>query len=440
MNTTKAGKAITSIIALVTINFAYFLCMPYPKKLIATSFNNLVANLITDVIYSIIFCFLLTFLVSSISSKKLTKKRFLFEVLFYVFVRCIFDFIYIGTAAYISDKLFVVGNVLTVLLWVLLDLFNIKLFGIKTANPKKHFGIVLISSVILVVASVVLGFRLEAILNDAEEKYVLFSGSLDSVERSVDFVYQLVNMCIDCVASAVLIIAFSVSVEKTKDERSIEKNKNERRFSALAVISVFLTGAILLTGAKYVIAPNMTLRSHNVYSSECKNYPERIIGETKSIIEIRLFEGEEKTVFSIKSISVSFDDKTVLKKTCGFENEKNHYYISSDDNITVNLLNGGDILFYSEGDKYVALSADDLHLADEDDLILASCEYLLNNNVWFRFGEIAGYVLKYDKDFAIPLLERYSTGDFTDEETANECGVRTEYVRAISAALLLSQE
>ena len=436
MNTTKVRKIIIAIFTIIAINLAYFLCMIYPKKMIATSMNNLVGNLITDVIYSLVLCFLITFLFSSITNTKLAKKKFIFEFLFYVLVRCIFDLIYIGAASYMPDKLLIVGNVLTVFLYVILDLFNIKLFNIKLSSPRKHFSIVLISTVILIVFSVASGLKLEAILNEAKDKYILFSRNIASVERSVDFIYQLVNMCIDCFAFATVIIACSVSVKETNEE-VIEKSKKGGRILVLDIVAIILIGAIFLTGAKYVIAPDMTLRNHDVYSRECKNYPERIIGITKQVVERRQSEGEEKTVFSIKFIEVFFDDDTVLKKTCGFEDEKDRFYVSPNGNTTVNLLNGGDVLFYSNGDIYIALSSDELPFAEYDELILNSCEFLLNNNIWFRFTEVIEYVMKYDEEFALTLLERYSKGDFTNEEISNECGIRTEYIQAISSFFLV---
>ena len=65
---------------------------------------------------------------------------------------------------------------------------------------------------------------------------------------------------------------------------------------------------------------------------------------------------------------------------------------------------------------------------DYDEILLGTCEKLLEEGRLECFEYISKYIMKYDPEFAKPYIERYCAGEFTNSELQQIGSIRPEYI------------
>lgn len=99
------------------------------------------------------------------------------------------------------------------------------------------------------------------------------------------------------------------------------------------------------------------------------------------------------------------------------------------------MISGTEVIFYSN--QYIVfvedtipqvIPFDEICSTNENDILTAFLEKMIDYGYWDFFEYGCDYLLKYDPNFITPYINRYATGEFTENEKNTNADIRAEYM------------
>ena len=429
--TARKKNLILSILTVFFADVIYFIWMPYPKSILRTNNNMFVYDIITGCIFFAAFAVILLFSVKSIAKpgKILIKKQLVASMVLCIGMQIVFDIL----RCFLS-KLFskwygepIVSDLFTVFGTFILVLTLLKVSGEKINCRKKFFTISILTLLIALVVAVILDVREIQKLFYVSEKYLLFSPEFNVIVENEEFLYGIRNFILDLVSGIIVLVVlyFSTPMVKVENEKDIYTRKEHFFARILAIILL----SFVVCGAKVLILPQNSLQNTNISHSKSKttipdfDYNRRLTRHSRSVSR-----SEGKEVYCMTRGEIFYGTKQILGFYMDGDFQKNPLErIDIHGTEVVIVCDDEAIAYLREGEPY-AVTFEEIEKEDYDEILLGTCEKLLEEGRLECFEYISKYIMKYDPEFAKPYIERYCTGEFTDSELQQIGSIRPEYI------------
>ena len=321
----------------------------------------------------------------------------------------------------LSDNLFSVLGIFTLML------LTIKFIGVKNINRRIFFTISV--PVLLVTLIIFFTIDIQTIVNsvDSVNKYIPFAMEAFLLAENANYLFGIRNFVLDLISSVAIIVALYFSTTMVKVEDKEEFHTKEAHF--VTRIASILLLSFVICGAKVLILPQNSLRVIHINRFQIDTMREAFTCDCTLIqLSRSISYGEEKIVYNKEKRELCYRGERVL--TFWMDGEHSGQGI---DEIKIHgtevviVCDDEAIAYLREGEPY-AVTFEEIEKEDYDEILLGTCEKLLEEGRLECFEYISKYIMKYDPEFAKPYIERYCTGEFTDSELQQIGSIRPEYI------------
>ena len=439
-------------ITLLLFNIVYFLCNTYPKHIVEISGSLSVVAIIFNFIYYILFALFIfvafnknhkSFFTDFFSRVNKTVRRIvLSRVLLICALQVTFDILTIFAFPLLNDKILYVNDLLTVLGWIG--------FYIICADKDENIFLQksgLIVGIILAVMLFVTGYGSYEIIKTgalAMQKHTLNATTMVNTIKNLDFLFEAKNFFLDTMGGVVLFTAHALC-----SRVKVVKKKNNKTKQVIRFILVLICSFILV-GIKSAFLPAHCISGIDQRSSETQNNTSSnsFYANTKTTVITRIDSNlSKKAVFQNTKNQLFYGETLILEYYSNDTINANTYekignqitvkdcFEKVEGEVTYYLYKNEVICFLHNGIP-VAIHFEDLQ-EKHNEYVTAIYKSLIKNNNWNFFEQGAKYLLKHDNDFIKPYLQRFSVGDFKQEEleTLNEMSFSKQYIQSLSQNL-----
>lgn len=441
-------------LTLILLNFAYFSCNFYPKHLL--EFNNSLSILaiLLNVIFYLIFAFFLILVFNKnknpFSDNIFTPIQTIWQniqikkiVLIFV-SKIFFDLLKYLASGVLDKNILYFIDFSTIALWIIF--YNVCV----TKNCNIFLKKPLVTLIVILLTFSITMFCNSTIIreyNFLSEKYSALSEYLVINTKNLDFIFQLKNFALDTLLGLILITIHSL-LNKT----IIVK---DRLSSVKQIIRIFILIACfcVMVSIKTLIFPYACIYGFRTLTTE--NSPKVETNSFYVDTKIRLISRigtsrSEEIVFSKTQDEIFYNGNLILTYTSN-DNKKSDSYIINGNQMTIEdqfeKINYSNIAFYVYKNQVICFLDDNKPTAipfnytekfSYNENLLLIYKALFENCNWNFFEQGTEYLLKYDKAFIAPYLERFSLGEFSERELEmlNKLFVNKYYIQRVSKDLI----
>ena len=459
----KSSRMILNAVTVVVLNFVFWLSNYYPRHLI----ERLPVLGIMNFLYFIIYFSVLIVIFGkeqSIFDKNIFNKALPWHKRFpvaklMILMLCQLTFDVIG---YMSERVFD-GRVHAIIQVILVAAWWIAVYMIitwKKKQGKKGFAVVCSAVVLLAIIGAVMTCVVSNNSLYMHSKFEADSEYLLQYVRNTDWINGIILFALDCIIGGVLV--GYCTYNKAEDD----KEEKWGQISLILIrIAIIVVVGWLLVALKIWIYPVGNISNTHVSSrdTEAKYNVDEFFERYKLKDVCRVDEhGAPIIVYSKHTRYIDYYTTRMLtihttegdpaysydmSKKREENNAPNVIYIPyrfSDYNIsgeTVELYANSVICYIENGVPYTVMLSE-LDEFGEHDLVVKACkEFLAEGNIAL-FEYCCDYLLKYDKRFIEPYIERIAAGDFTEAELGvlETTKIRRDFVIDIANKHLYSSE
>ncbi len=440
---TKKKSIAYNCISLLLISIAYWLCNYYPKHIVEFgAYGFSVIGTFFNAIVILLYCFLLT--IFFCKSKTLFSENifgsdlpitatFCIKKLFLsasVFLLC--DILRSVTQPFLAEWSYIFIDVLTVVTW--LTIYSILTFKSDSLYKKRPYAISALSIIIVLLAIIVLfdihlidkaSILLKKFIGGAGDQYTL---------TNIDFLHGILALIFDFFVGCTLIIFHTISTTAENCRRDKEevwdKRKNVYKTMARFVVLFIMMGLIVVL--KFLIAPIQSFAGYSVEGEKSTFYVamEKFDIDTECITVYRFVNrGVKQPVYCATNVVIRYDNIVTaeftvdrVEKATIVESEGNHIVIEDNfaeyyiDDTKVYVF-ANDAISFVENGKPKTIMFSDINTKHKESTILTNlCKKLISDGNISVFENSYKYLSKYDKEFIQPYINRYSVGDFNQQE------------------------
>lgn len=321
----------------------------------------------------------------------------------------------------LSDNLFSVLGIFTLIL------LTIKFIGVKNINRRIFFTISI--PVILITLIISFTIDIQTIVNSVNSvnKYIPFAMEEFLLAENANYLFGIRNFVLDLISSVAIIVALYFSTTMVKVEDKEEFHTKEAHF--VTRIASILLLSFVICGAKVLILPQNSLRLIHINRFRIDTIREAFTCDCTLIqLSRSISYGEEKIVYNKEKRELCYRGERVL--TFWMDGEYSGQVL---DEIKIHgtevviVCDDEAIAYLREGEPY-AVTFEEIGNEGYDEILLGTCEKLLEEGRLECFEYISKYIMKYDPEFAKPYIERYCAGEFTDSELQQIGSIRPEYI------------
>lgn len=434
--TARKKNLILSILTVFFADVIYFIWMPYPKSFLKTAgASTFIYDILTNCIYFIAFAIILLISVKSIAKPeyKVSKKRILIFIAICIGVQLGFDLLKYIMAYFLKWYAPLSNDLFTMLGILALVLVTLQFTSTKTVDYKRF----LLITVPFLLAGLVIAFVVDVrdiqMLADASEKYVYdifdvdLTHRLNAIVANAEFLYEIRNAVLDFLSTVIVLFALYFSTTMVKVEDKEEFHTKEAHF--VTRIAAILLLSFVICGVKVLILPQNSLRLIHINRFRIDTIREAFTCDCTLIqLSRSISYGEEKIVYNKEKRELCYRGERVL--TFWMDGEYSGQML---DEIKIHgtevviVCDDEVIAYLREGEPY-AVTFEEIGNEDYDEILLGTCEKLLEEGRLECFEYISKYIMKYDPEFAKPYIERYCAGEFTDSELQQIGSIRPEYI------------
>lgn len=363
---------------------------------------------------------------------KFLSKKQINSIVIIVIVQIALDLILIPLTAGYGTKSGLVESMSIVFFWV------VAYFVISKEHKSSSFMArkVLISLLMLIV-TVSIGYMIENyIANELahlNSKYISSSANMLQQSNNWLFLHSVTAFVIDTVLGFIFVFNFDV----LKGEKQRENNpfRKKSRMIGKAIIRCFSIMILLslISAFRVLMCSNYTLCNIEIDGSNSRSYIfDDSFDHCSTSISINRINNEN--AYSSNKIVVhnnnSYTNTHIEAGTIKLDALENNYIIENgiaviDGNSTEYNFDGVKVFVYLNSaigytvkDKPTLIKFSDISKIKEDEMVTNVLKTMLKegNIKAFEYGE--EYLVKYDKEFLKPYVERYRNGEFNEAESA----------------------
>ncbi len=426
-----------NILTLILLNIAFFICNIYPKHILElNSPRSIFAVLINLLYYAVFALFLLQafrkgkdlFGENLFSPfKKGNRKTELTRILLILAVQIVLDFIILCLKPVLNEYVFYAIDLLTVAAWVI---FYFICATKETNIFRRRRAYLPVLILVLFFAGAAYGnYRLWAEFFSVTDQYYALSTEVLQTAQNTDFLFELKNFFLDTVCGSFLLGAHYIL---NRSERGKRASIGVQLIRGL----VLILGVWLAVATKYWVFPYSNIYTTEGNTSEHRNYEASdnpFDAITATYTYTRIGEGVAKPVYKSTNSKIYYQGSVLLE------------YGAINHNCNFETKTAGDVTFFLYGKEAICFILDKkpilIHAKEkpgpESDAMTAIYKGLVEENNWTFFEQGAKYLLEHDREFIEPYLERFSSGEFKEEEleTLEEMFIKGSYIQYVSREL-----
>lgn len=239
----------------------------------------------------------------------------------------------------------------------------------------------------------------------------------------------------------------AASYKKSKEER-IKFMKIRRRSVQMARVGLMIAAMILISIFKMIIYPintlilipdlsSMTGRTGGYTENEYDVAMYRNSGTVSSLNDDNIpvykidfcsvyYDGHKLISFTAVPVDFSSAPKWLFKRYASVDPDYTECGEISNDYLLEYY--SSDVIIYYDENKPYAVTLKDICKASKNDTLIFAVEELIENGCWDYFEYGCEYLLKYDPDFIIPIINRYADGEFTEQELGQNTHMIKQYM------------
>lgn len=440
---TKSKAIAFNCTSLLLFNVVFWLCSYYPRHIVETCDTGFsVFGTIVNFMLVLLFCFSLTiffckgktFFSKNIfeSDLSLAKRFCLKKVLLSTLVFLLCDIIRSIAEPIFAERSFIFVDVLAVVTW--LAVYSILTFKSHSFFKRSGYAITAFCVTIALLAIVILiDIRLTDKVSVLFEKYT--SGSSDAYTlTNIDFLHSIYFAIFDFLVGSTFIIFHYLSATAENchsgDGTSWDKRRSVYKTVSRFAILCIMTGVIFIL--KIFIYPADTFAGHSVSGEKNTVYvPMEKFDIDVECVTINRFHSRnsKRPVYCATNVVIRYDniitaEFTVdrIEKATIIESEGNDIIIKDNfteyaiDNTKVYVFAYDAVSFVENGTPKTIMFSDINEVTQESAMLTATCKSMISEGNIAVFECSYKYLLKYDKEFIQPYIDRYSEGNFNEQE------------------------
>ena len=442
-----------NILCLVLLNTVYFTCNTFPKHIVEISSPLSALAVVFNLIFYMISALFLIVAVNKNKNffsgdvfpqgEKFLRKIQFKKILLICAVQVLFDIIVFVLSMPLNDAALYIYDVATVLSWIVIySICATKEQNILRRNKGFIVAIVLVAVTAL---SFYGNYEILKELSLAMDRYQFGSAQLQGTIDNLDFMFSVKSFVLDTVVGLTLIVSHSLFNRTDKVKEELRASKQIIRSLTLIVL------ALLAIGAKTLIFPYSCIKGIDTRSSKTKSFSpsDSFAADTETTVITRVGDGfQAQKVFQKTNNKIFYNGIFVLEYVSNDAVSANSYSTNGNEIIIegpFEKMTAGDVEFslyknevicFLQNGKPTAVyfgNASDNYYAELEDIY----KYLAENNNWNFFEMGAEYLLKCDAGFIRPYLERFSSGEFNDEEirSLGEMCINASYIQEVAREL-----
>ena len=454
----KALSITYNTFALILLNIVFFICNYYPKHILEfNSWHSLLVSFLNLLFYVLFFSLIIIFFKKekTVFSKELFnpfipfKEKFELNSLFVLlFAQIITDLLNFFSSLYLTKYAYFVSSFLTLINWLIIYLISThKKHSIFIS--KKYFAITTVICLILFAISFLYDFKIFTIYTESTQKYVIESTILKNTITNLDFFLNLKNFIFDTLIGIVFIVLHFVSLKNVAIEETDEILLNRKISVFIIRIAFLMLISFILIRVRVLITPYSSLSETNLFDDTSTHYvhDNSFYASSYSFTLTRRngYNTEDKVIFQNTKIKIYCNQAELYEiSTDGFY-RVNNYSISGNQMTIANkldkhVINGQTVyvledlaICYHENNTPRIIKFSDINSRKENPILTDFIKELVCEGNVLLFVNAYDYLKKHDFEFANSTAQRYTTGDFTNNEKTyiNKIGYRTEYLQAL---------
>lgn len=446
---------------LIIYEVLFFFIMPYHKGVMIPAFMPSVEGVISEyiirVLYYIFYVFLLLSIMGYLNKKfefNIKKRNAIRKISELLLLRCIIDiinFIFIKFTNIIWQSF---SNLLLEILFVVIVInFISKEMNIKLPPVKKQF---LVFAVFSFVTFTCYGFQ-DLQYKNFQVKYAPSGSVYQMYISNLNFKMELFQLLFMAVWHLIFVylLYFTIRYTDLKNYRSKKSKtnqfmKNKKKFVHLLRLDLMLAAMIFVAIFKIVIYPFNSLIAVPGLSSMTSKTQSYVENEYEIVIyrsdrSISSSNNENIPVFRKNFCSVYYDGKKLISfftdpldiDTTPKWLLKRYIEIDVDSDLMLNdsysdqyLIEhySSDMLLYFDEKTPRAVMLKNIYKEKESEILTATLEKCIKEGYWDYFEYGCEYLIKYDSEFIIPYIIRFSNDEFTENELKQNTHINHQYM------------
>jgi hypothetical protein len=449
----KKSQIAENLIFILALNTSMFFTKYYQQRISGT-------HSAWDIVFDLLFIFIqaLFFVIVFAQNKSLlsegafklngeiSKRVLIFKYILIIVFKCALDAGIIFSANLPATYKYIVIDLLSLAYWLIA--YAILVNKKATLWKNKRNGLIVLSIIVLSFGiGLCYDLNLANQTNLLNAKYMAESSYLVRACKNIDFLSSVKTFILDTAVICSLVIFHARCTPKTEEIQSTDTLKNG--IQAFVRCDIILALILILSFTKMGFDPNGALEfEENDELSSAINYQEE--GPFSTVLSNTQVRGsfppvsdasraEPYCFYYTETMTIYRDDSPVEKFTGNSHDPK---FIVTDlgeehvdyvkfliDDHKVYLYGQYAICYYENGIPRI-VRIDSLNECEENAIITELCKHLIENGNIFAFEYGCEYLLKYEKDFIEPYIERYAKGDFNTEESywLTKADYRKEYI------------
>lgn len=425
-------------VALVLFNIVFWISNYYPRHIIERSSRAPMAITINAVLFLIQFILLFIFFDKDVElfEMKSSKKRICFRSVILKFlllfsVQLLFECLISYLEVNYGINTYVVRNLLILAVWIIDYLILTCSSGHKT-NFRKTQRIIVICVIIMSVICIFADSIMVADFKKCCAKYTENSYRLNAIQTNYEFLHSIVTFFFDSFIACALVVFHASRIERFDVDS--DKISNGCRFTARIWIMILVSVGLLAIKAT-VFPPSF---SKSVDASIVTSY---------SYVEDQTFDNhlfepkfyrfddnlEPKLYYGFSRVTILCDNKRLKSFSTPFVDVAEGFTKYDVDGRNVSVY-GNSAICYIENDVPHVVLFEDIHKLKNNPVITGVCKKLIGEGNVIVFEYAVEYLKKYDPNFILPYIIRYSNGEFNTLELnmLDEVEYRLDYILNIA--------
>lgn len=402
---------------------------PYPKSFFKVGCT--IPDIITNIIF---FAFYFSFLVGIVSrfnlpSKRQNSKKVYIKHLILLFVVQVFlDSIRMLAGKFLPAYEILVCDFFTILswsgfIWICVD-ENISIIP----QRKRQCWLTILSGITILSIITFLDFKDIFLLQKDLEKYGANGSFFLQHSQNTAFLWQIRNALLDTAIGCILFINLYLSQRKILPKR-------KRAVTIFAQVLVSLWSGIIISGLKLSVLPHSALAEFNISTASAShsiNNKLFFLGGWEIEISRAIDYSTNALCYYSAINEIWYADTKLLTFYTGEPLTVDTIDIGVH---SIRTYNYKAIAYILDGAPH-SLLLENLKFEPYNQLMLDFCKKIVNGAQWHYFEPCCEYLMKYDKDFIMPFLVRYSEGLFTDKELSENAEIQPQFVHTISKKMI----
>lgn len=429
---------ITSLIGLIVLNIVYFLWQPYPKAIIRLPLDIYgLLDIITNFIYFVSTYFVLVWIVLGISSTrdKQDKKTRAKNIFTEIGVIIVFEFILaglnIGGKILFNEYVVFISDISMVIRWVFMWTFLLKRREKGLFNYKHKKNVYIIFSIVIAIILAIAVISSYVDINKMQyfiNKYGSESEITAQNIRNIKFLSEVKFLILDALTSVITFSCVYLIVYKRSDDKI-------RKFTFTVRFILIIAAMFVVYWVKSIVFPHSLLGAADgfIHTSSKEKKSISINDDFISLYRVHGYNGLN-LCYEVDVFYIYKGTKVIKKIVLPFNYASGSVETYKVDGIQVKIYPDYWLMFRDGGDFFL-LELDEIKDQPENDVLIKTCEMKIEEGNFDYFEHGYEYLLKYDSDFIKPYIERYSNGDFTEEELELNKGINPEFIQELAKGI-----